>query len=214
MTYHLGRGTSQLGQFTEEEIREGVASGQFQASDLAWTDGMTDWKPISDVFTGIEAVESVTTEPESEPSAVQEYSAPAASLSTDSGQGAVPNSQVVSPVAMQPIQPSYYGGTATGGAGHVGVAIMPTPGTAIASLILGIISLVTCYFGLIFAIPGVICGHIALSKIKNPQFQYDGKGLATTGLVLNYIWLGFALLIMLVLVVMGLIGVVMDATSK
>lgn len=214
MTYHLGRGTSQLGQFTEEEIREGVASGQFQASDLAWTDGMADWKPISDVFTGIAAVEAANTESEPMPSSVEESSSHTAPFTSEPVQASSPGAAVIPPVTMQPIQPPYYGQSASGGTGNVGVAMMPTPGTAIASLILGIISLVTCYFGLLFAIPGVICGHIALSKIKNPAFQYDGKGLAFTGLILNYIWLGAAVLILLAFVVMGLIGVAMEAASK
>lgn len=81
--------------------------------------------------------------------------------------------------------------------------VMPTPGTAVASLVLGIISLVTCYFGIFFAIPGVICGHMALSEINQSEGRQEGRGLAIAGLVLNYIWVGLILLVLLCFLLIG-----------
>ncbi len=66
-------------------------------------------------------------------------------------------------------------------------------GQAIASMVLGILSLIL--FGIFTAIPAVICGHIAKSKIKaNPALQ--GGGLATAGLVMGYLVIGFSILIL------------------
>ena len=74
--------------------------------------------------------------------------------------------------------------------------IPPFPGTgnasppkssalAIWSLVLGILSL-TC-FSIFSAIPGVICGHKALSKIKQSGGTLTGQGLAIAGLVTGYL---------------------------
>lgn len=62
---------------------------------------------------------------------------------------------------------------------------------AIWSLVLGILGLmltVIC-IGPLFAIPAVICGHIALVKIKRSGGMLDGSGLAIAGLVTGYICL-------------------------
>ena len=45
---HLARQTVQLGVFAPEEIAAGLASGRFQATDLAWTNGMAAWKPLGE----------------------------------------------------------------------------------------------------------------------------------------------------------------------
>ena len=79
--------------------------------------------------------------------------------------------------------------------------IPPLPGTApqpknsalaIWSLILGILSL-TC-FSIFSAIPGVICGHKALSRIKQSGGALTGQGLAIAGLVTGYLGIVWALL--------------------
>lgn len=45
---HLNRAGNSLGQFTLEEVREGLASGQFLPTDLVWRPGMPEWKALSD----------------------------------------------------------------------------------------------------------------------------------------------------------------------
>jgi hypothetical protein len=60
-----------------------------------------------------------------------------------------------------------------------------TSALAIWSLVLGIVSLACC--GLFAGIPGVICGHRALSEIKRSSGKLAGDGLAIVGLVLGYI---------------------------
>src|SRR5438093_2728971 len=60
-----------------------------------------------------------------------------------------------------------------------------TASTAIWSLVLAILSF---FCGWLFtAIPAVICGHIARSKIRKSGGGLGGKGIATAGLILGYI---------------------------
>src|SRR5216117_1554438 len=66
--------------------------------------------------------------------------------------------------------------------------IRPVPRTAPAaiwSLVLAVLSF-TCGW-LFTAIPAVICGHIARSKIRKSSGALGGKGVATAGLILGYI---------------------------
>ncbi len=58
-----------------------------------------------------------------------------------------------------------------------------TSGLAITSLLLGALGLIL----FIPAIPAIICGHIACSKIKGSEGRVTGRGMAITGLVLGYL---------------------------
>ncbi|MBC8094837.1 MAG: DUF4190 domain-containing protein [Akkermansiaceae bacterium] len=72
----------------------------------------------------------------------------------------------------------------------------PTPKTsalAIWSLVLGVLSLVCC--SIFAAVPGVICGHKALSRIKNSMGILEGRGLAISGLVTSYLGIALAVFI-------------------
>jgi hypothetical protein len=61
-------------------------------------------------------------------------------------------------------------------------AAQPTCGLAVASLVCSLSSLVTC----IGWLPGIICGHLAKSRIRrNPSLK--GGGLATAGLLIGYL---------------------------
>lgn len=60
-----------------------------------------------------------------------------------------------------------------------------TSGLAIWSLVLGILSLLC--FTIFAGIPGVICGHKALSKIKRSSGALTGQGLAIAGLITGYL---------------------------
>ena len=80
-----------------------------------------------------------------------------------------------------------------------------TNGLAVASLVLGILTL--CGIGSFLA---VVFGHTALSQIKKDPYQ-QGRGLAIAGLVLGYIGLAIAAFVLLIVGV-SLIG--SDANSK
>src|SRR5579859_3361553 len=70
----------------------------------------------------------------------------------------------------------------------------PTKNSALAiwSLVLGILSL-AC-FSIFSAIPGVICGHKALSKIKQSGGALTGQGMAIAGLVTGYLGILWAVI--------------------
>lgn len=64
----------------------------------------------------------------------------------------------------------------------------PTNGLAIASLVLGILSL--CGIGSILA---VIFGHVSLNQIRRSGDREGGRGMAITGVVLG--WIGIAAIV-------------------
>jgi hypothetical protein len=61
----------------------------------------------------------------------------------------------------------------------------PTSGNAIASMVCGIMGLVTCL--IILGIPAVICGHLALKQINESALPMGGRGMALSGLIMGYI---------------------------
>lgn len=46
-TIHITRGTTSLGTFSEDEVREGLRTGRFISSDLGWREGMPTWEQLS-----------------------------------------------------------------------------------------------------------------------------------------------------------------------
>ena len=53
MKIFLNRQGQNLGTFTPAEVRAGYSEGRFNASDLAWQDGMPMWKPLGEVIDDI-----------------------------------------------------------------------------------------------------------------------------------------------------------------
>jgi hypothetical protein len=47
MNIYITRNGQQLGPFTDSDLREKIASGQFTPNDLGWYEGMADWQPLS-----------------------------------------------------------------------------------------------------------------------------------------------------------------------
>ncbi len=82
---------------------------------------------------------------------------------------------------------------------------MRTSGTAIASLIFGIVA----WFGLpiIGALVAVICGHIARAEIRRmPPGTIEGDGMAIAGLILGYLQLVLGLLLVLLFIGILVLG--------
>jgi hypothetical protein len=46
---HISRSGSTLGVFDEARVREGLRSGEFIETDLGWTEGMSSWRPLSEL---------------------------------------------------------------------------------------------------------------------------------------------------------------------
>ena len=74
-----------------------------------------------------------------------------------------------------------------------------TNGLAIASMVLGIVSipLSCCCIGLITGIVGIVLGFIAINQIKNSNFSQKGKPFALSGIILGFI--SIALVIMVII---------------
>jgi len=71
---------------------------------------------------------------------------------------------------------------------------------AIASLITGILSwFLIPIFG---ALAAIITGHLAFNEIRESRGMLTGKGMATTGLILGYIQLGFIVLILIAIIIL------------
>src|SRR5437867_1476027 len=60
-------------------------------------------------------------------------------------------------------------------------------GLAIASFVLGLLSLVLCVASPVTAIPAIILGHLAHIKSRRAPETYGGRGLAIAGFVLGYV---------------------------
>ncbi|MEM9415284.1 MAG: DUF4190 domain-containing protein [Planctomycetota bacterium] len=83
-----------------------------------------------------------------------------------------------------------------------------TPGSAIASLVLGIAAIVSCLF---YGLPAIICGILAIvfasradRLIRSGQFGSQGQGMATAGRICG--WIGLALgLIYMVLIILYIV---------
>ena len=46
---HIARNHQSLGSFNEEAVREGIRTGRFSSEDLAWREGMSEWKPLGEM---------------------------------------------------------------------------------------------------------------------------------------------------------------------
>ena len=46
---HVARDGAKLGEFTLEQIRQGLTTGQFRPTDIGWQSGMSDWRPLSEI---------------------------------------------------------------------------------------------------------------------------------------------------------------------
>jgi hypothetical protein len=67
-------------------------------------------------------------------------------------------------------------------------------GLAIWSLVLGILGL-TCFW-ILTAIPAVICGHVAYSRIRRSAGALSGEGLALGGLITGYIGIALSVFVL------------------
>jgi hypothetical protein len=48
-TFHINRGGTNLGTFSDDEVREGLRSGKFVGTDLGWREGMATWQPLAQI---------------------------------------------------------------------------------------------------------------------------------------------------------------------
>jgi hypothetical protein len=86
-------------------------------------------------------------------------------------------------------------------------AAAPNSGLAIASLVLGILSMVCT--GILTAIPAVITGHMARGEIRKSAGRIDGDGMALTGLILGYITIALTVVALILVFGFGLFATVL-----
>jgi hypothetical protein len=48
-TFHINRSGTNLGTFSDDEVREGLRSGKFVGTDLGWREGMATWQPLAQI---------------------------------------------------------------------------------------------------------------------------------------------------------------------
>ena len=75
-----------------------------------------------------------------------------------------------------------------------------TCGLAIASLVLGIVSvpmMCCCGAGLVAAILAIVFGHLAIGQIRRSEGRLDGKGMAVAGLVVGYASVALQILVII-----------------
>jgi Sec-independent protein translocase protein TatA len=65
-------------------------------------------------------------------------------------------------------------------------------GFAITSMVLGIIAVLTCYFGIILGVVAVIFGHLSLGKMKRDP-KLGGRGMAIAGLATGYVGIAISI---------------------
>jgi hypothetical protein len=90
---------------------------------------------------------------------------------------------------------------------HIVVQALPTSGTATASMVLGILGVLGgwCLFGLPCVL-AVILGHIGLHETRHGT--KSGRGMAVTGLVLGYVFVGPMIVFTIMVFFGGVIGAV------
>jgi len=79
MQITVNRAGQHFGPYSAEEAKAHITSGGLAATDWAWTDGMTDWKPLSEILATLQpppqppppaappAVAPATPDPEDDP---------------------------------------------------------------------------------------------------------------------------------------------------
>lgn len=53
LSYMISRAGEQFGPYSEEDLRAYLGSGQVLPDDLAWSEGMAEWLPVSQVFPAV-----------------------------------------------------------------------------------------------------------------------------------------------------------------
>lgn len=168
---------TQHGPTTLEELRVLLQSGQLSRESLVWRQGMGDWTPAS-------AVADLWEKP-----VVADVAVPAApSVESAVAPAPAPFVALVPASPSLPVPPTPFM-TPQQQAWQMGV--VPQSGLAIASLVCGILGILLCYVNALGALPAVICGHMALRRMRESPFPMAGRGMAIAGLIMGYLGLLF-----------------------
>ena len=183
---HVARNGQPMGPFSLEEVNRQLAAGTLSVSDQAWYEGAAGWAPLSTV--------------------------PGVSSSRPPG-GTSPSPPQAD--AARPSAPAVTAPPVGGPVASVPVPSAPTEPLAIWSIVLSLLGVCgfCCTPVVITGIAGVVCGHLALSKIgARPELQ--GRGLAMAGLIIGYCAIAGWLLWVLVFGGLALMQGILHSISK
>ena len=182
MQWYYSKNGTQLGPVAQGELIAKLASGEVFPTDLVWRDGMADWIPAAQVS------ELASTR------AVPSVPVPAAQPP------AATDAPYVPPVSNPVPQPYPY-------------APVPGPGSgkATASMVLGIVSVVTGLCGCYGLVIAVTCGILAVvfgGQVKkeaelNPALGGE-LGKVKAGVIMGWIGIGISVLFTILMIALGL----------
>lgn len=163
--WFYGKEGQQYGPIDETTLRARIVTGEVGPRDLIWTEGMSSWQPLQEL-----------------PQFAAAPQVPVAPITGTPPGGDIPPA----PTSQSPYTPPTAG--LEGASYRPGPSLPATNGLAIASMVCGILALVFfCFCGGIFlGIPAVICGHLSLNQLKNPENRQTGRGMAIAGLICGY----------------------------
>jgi len=171
MWYYEQAGSS-VGPVGEAELLAKLSSAELPPNTLVWREGLADWREAHVAFPAF-AQEQTSVPPRQPP-------APVVATGSTAPKPAGPLNPYQTPTS----QPEVYNNQ-----------LLQTSTLAVTSLVLGMLSLflsILCLFGVVSAVPAVICGHLAIKEVNNGQVQ--GKGLALAGLICGYLGLSICML--------------------
>lgn len=170
--WFYGKDGTQHGPVSDQEIGGLITSGEIDGTTIIWREGMADWLPISQV-------------PE-----FQSSLTPASTGGNDTSLESSQNQEnpYTAPTTRTAPAPAAY-------------TAIPTDGLSIASLVCGILAIISCYIWGLFGLPAVICGHMSLKKINHSPTPIQGKGMAIAGLICGYIGIALQVLVIGVIII-------------
>lgn len=196
MMYYFANGMEQRGPYSLEEL------SQFglRPDTLVWREGMANWQRMDTVPELMALIPNASVAPAAVP--------PAESLA----EPAPASAPAIAPLEMAPPSPAAQPHVAYASAPNYAIqyqsaiAAPPASGMAIASLVLGIVSLLSvCLFhlgaivGLPCAIMAIVFGVLAKPKINTGES--GGRGMALAGIICGSIYLALVVLVVIAAVV-------------
>jgi len=174
----LGQDNKEYGPVNADGLRQWIAERRANAQTKVQREGSLDFVPLGDL-------------PEFHAALAQ------ADAARSSAQPSPPSS-VPGPNRSPGVSPVPMSTPASGGERSSGMAI--------ASLVFGVSAFIV--LPLIGAIPAIVLGHIALTRVRRDPVSYGGKSSATAGLILGYVNIAFIPIIAI------LAGLLLPALSK
>jgi hypothetical protein len=102
-TIHVNRGGTNLGTFSEDDVRAGLRSNRFLGTDLGWREGMPAWQPLSQFVEFSADLPSAAGS--SAPPAPPPADAPPPSVESAAGPAPAPAAPAVVPPPAQAVTP-------------------------------------------------------------------------------------------------------------